>query len=158
MVFTFFYGDILRPQSYYLSATVKIPLIMFLYLLVPQHNQILRILPPGIFSIGLALIYYFHKTPPEIIGFDSLYTGIIFVNLVGIYFSNEIYVKDYRFYCLSNCVTLTGLYNRRYFKRKSQEEWKNCYHHHHPISIALIDIDFFKYFNDTYGHLYGDQA
>jgi len=152
------YSDIIRPQSYYLSSTVEIPVIMFLYLLVPQHNRLLRILPPTIFSIGLVLIYYFHKVPPETLGFGSLYIGIVFVNLLGDYFADKMYFKDYLLYCLSNGDELTGVYNRRYLEKKSKEEWSRCHRHQKPISVCLMDIDFFKDFNDTYGHQCGDEA
>lgn len=53
---------------------------------------------------------------------------------------------------------LTGLYNRRYFFTKLQEEISRAKRHKYPISCLLIDIDFFKRVNDTYGHLSGDRV
>ncbi|MEA4907650.1 MAG: GAF domain-containing protein [Anaerolineaceae bacterium] len=52
---------------------------------------------------------------------------------------------------------LTGLYNRRYFIEAGQREFKRARRHDTDLSLALIDIDFFKNVNDTYGHLAGDH-
>ncbi|TGN20248.1 diguanylate cyclase DgcR [Leptospira idonii] len=51
---------------------------------------------------------------------------------------------------------LTGLYNRRYMEERVDQEFQRCKRHSHPLSIAMIDIDFFKSVNDTYGHDVGD--
>ncbi len=52
---------------------------------------------------------------------------------------------------------LTGLYNRRFFMDKLREEAKRNERFNHPLSIILIDIDQFKLYNDTNGHLKGDD-
>lgn len=51
---------------------------------------------------------------------------------------------------------LTGLYNRRQFDTVLEAEWKKYQRYNHPISCLLVDIDFFKAVNDTYGHKTGD--
>ena len=51
---------------------------------------------------------------------------------------------------------LTGLYVQSYFKERLSEEIVLSRRHKLPLSIALIDIDHFKNFNDTYGHKAGD--
>ena len=53
---------------------------------------------------------------------------------------------------------LTGLYNRREFEKIIKKEWKNAIRKFTPISIIMLDIDNFKEFNDTYGHLAGDNC
>jgi diguanylate cyclase (GGDEF)-like protein len=150
------YANAVNLQSSYIGSTAGIPIVMFLYILIPQHNGVLRIIPPLIFSVGLTFIYHFFKTSLDPVGFGAMYVGIIFVNLMGAYFADKMYFKDYLLYCLSNCDELTGVYNRRYLEKKLRKEWKTCYEEKKAISCCLIDIDFFKNFNDTYGHLRGD--
>ena len=53
---------------------------------------------------------------------------------------------------------LTNIYNRRAFNRFIKEELKRCKRQKTPISLALLDIDYFKLLNDTYGHLEGDNC
>lgn len=53
---------------------------------------------------------------------------------------------------------LTGLANRRTFDQDVLMEWKRAQRDRNPLSILLIDVDFFKSYNDTYGHLAGDDA
>ncbi len=51
---------------------------------------------------------------------------------------------------------LTGLWNRRYFFEKCEPVYKKCQEIGHGIALALLDIDYFKKVNDTYGHEAGD--
>jgi diguanylate cyclase (GGDEF)-like protein len=51
---------------------------------------------------------------------------------------------------------LTGLYNRRVFHERLQEEIERANRYERPLSLLMIDIDHFKMQNDTHGHLWGD--
>lgn len=53
---------------------------------------------------------------------------------------------------------LTGLYNKRYFKIKIEEEISRAKRNNKFLSFIISDIDFFKKYNDTYGHHAGDIA
>ncbi|WP_374318014.1 sensor domain-containing diguanylate cyclase [Aquabacterium sp.] len=53
---------------------------------------------------------------------------------------------------------LTGIANRRLFDTTLEREWGNAQKTGLPLSVALIDVDFFKQYNDLYGHLQGDQC
>lgn len=53
---------------------------------------------------------------------------------------------------------LTGLANRRKLDEDIQLGWKQCCREQHPYSLILLDVDFFKRYNDRYGHLMGDEC
>ncbi|MBT3204859.1 MAG: diguanylate cyclase [Gammaproteobacteria bacterium] len=59
---------------------------------------------------------------------------------------------------LSNTDMLTNIANRRYFDKKLSQQWKLMGRVKKPISLILCDIDFFKTYNDTYGHQKGDTC
>jgi len=53
---------------------------------------------------------------------------------------------------------LTGVPNRRAFDQALRGEWRRCTRALDPLSMIMVDIDDFKRFNDTFGHLVGDAA
>lgn len=59
---------------------------------------------------------------------------------------------------LSLTDALTGLYNRRHFNAELEREFMRSKRYGGNLCIAIIDIDFFKKINDTYGHLCGDYV
>ena len=58
---------------------------------------------------------------------------------------------------LSITDSLTGLFNRRYFEERFYEELHRSERHNLTFSLTMLDIDDFKLFNDTEGHLAGDE-
>ena len=53
---------------------------------------------------------------------------------------------------------LTGLANRRQFDESAEFEWQRSIRNGEPLSILVVDVDFFKAYNDACGHLCGDDA
>jgi len=53
---------------------------------------------------------------------------------------------------------LTGLFNHRYFQETLKQEFVRARRYSNPLSLMILDIDFFKRFNDTWGHLLGDRV
>lgn len=59
---------------------------------------------------------------------------------------------------LSQTDGLTGVANRRHFDQTLRHTWRVHIRHQQPLTLLLIDIDYFKKFNDTYGHIAGDDC
>lgn len=53
---------------------------------------------------------------------------------------------------------LTGVANRRMFDAVLERGWSDARRHQQPLSLIMVDIDFFKQYNDYYGHLQGDEV
>ncbi len=59
---------------------------------------------------------------------------------------------------LASTDSLTGVANRRTFDHILDQEWKRSYREKYPLSLILADIDYFKLYNDYYGHQKGDDC
>lgn len=59
---------------------------------------------------------------------------------------------------LSKIDDLTNLYNRRFFNEIYEKEWYKAVNNQSPLGMLMIDIDYFKKYNDTFGHLKGDKC
>lgn len=53
---------------------------------------------------------------------------------------------------------LTGVHNRRFFEKEYKRVWNHFREEDKSYGVAMFDIDFFKRYNDTYGHIEGDQC
>jgi diguanylate cyclase (GGDEF)-like protein len=53
---------------------------------------------------------------------------------------------------------LTRLYNRRHFDDRLVKEWSRCQRNKENLAVIIFDVDYFKSYNDSYGHQYGDNC
>lgn len=70
----------------------------------------------------------------------------------------ELELMNKRFEEMSKLDPLTNLPNRRYFEERFTQEWFRAERTQQPLAILMIDIDFFKKYNDTFGHVKGDDC
>ena len=84
--------------------------------------------------------------------------SLLFILYVYYYFyqTNKKYI--YTIEKLSITDGMTQLYNRRYFDLIIEQQLKLLHRHKEKFIFMLLDIDFFKQYNDTYGHQAGDEA
>ena len=67
--------------------------------------------------------------------------------------------RDFEYqYKLATTDGLTELYNHRYFQDTLKKQLETAKRYNQPFSLIILDIDFFKKFNDTYGHQAGDAV
>lgn len=70
----------------------------------------------------------------------------------------QLQITNFELQRLTNTDGLTGISNRRYLDEYLGAEWRRARREQKELSLLLIDIDSFKFYNDTYGHVAGDHA
>lgn len=72
--------------------------------------------------------------------------------------TSELQLANEQLIILSVQDGLTGIANRRMFDHYLAKEWRRAMREQLPLSLIMLDVDFFKKYNDTYGHQQGDRA
>lgn len=101
-------------------------------------------------------ILRFYSSIPEIIGEEDARLLNYLANLCTNAIQNTLLFQETQKLAIKD--GLTGLYLRRYFIERLDEEIKRAKETKKDLSLLLIDIDHFKQCNDTYGHLFGDKV
>ncbi len=70
----------------------------------------------------------------------------------------QIETQSARLENIASTDSLTGVANRRWLNQRLSAEWRRAIRRRSAVAVMLIDVDFFKPFNDTYGHVAGDAA
>lgn len=71
---------------------------------------------------------------------------------------SELKAANFNLENLSYTDGLTGISNRRNFDSYIEMSWNNCLNSNKPLSLIMMDIDYFKLYNDNYGHIKGDDC
>jgi len=72
--------------------------------------------------------------------------------------TEALHKANYKLSQLASTDALTGIANRRAFDEHLNKEFRRAKRNHQPLTVMLIDIDYFKKFNDFYGHKTGDEC
>lgn len=140
------------------------PIAIFLFLGLNRFSMILNII---VFCIYLG-VNYFHNhfqpitpMPVELLQVNYTINQVIIYLMIGMltYFLISLNQgMEQRMRILMETDSLTGLFNRRKYDAFSQKAYNQAYDDQTPVSVILFDIDYFKAYNDTYGHLAGDDC
>jgi diguanylate cyclase (GGDEF)-like protein len=113
----------------------------------------------AVLSSGLSV--FFMKMSGNPIGDTPMVVQVVVFMIVGsisgVFQRENNKLHDYLFRA-SLTDRLTGLYNFGYFTKRMAEEISRADRYKHSIGLIMIDIDYFKKFNDTYGHPRGNQV
>lgn len=111
---------------------------------------------PLIFKKETLGVINFHRPEADSFSEEELRLLKLVANQIALAIENaKLYTKARD---LSVKDELTGLYNRRHFQTVLQIEWKRAVRFHRNLSLLMVDVDFFKKYNDTFGHLQGDKV
>ncbi|MCP2606532.1 sensor domain-containing diguanylate cyclase, partial [Candidatus Aminicenantes bacterium AC-708-I09] len=102
----------------------------------------------GVINLESKKLNDFSDHELEIFTSIASYLGIIF----------ELYLTNQKLHHLSITDELTDLYNYRYFYNRLEQEIERAKRSDQFLTVVLLDIDFFKEYNDTFGHKAGDKA
>lgn len=141
-----------------------------------RHSVVLEHIPETCYirvDLGFAEIL-----PSEVAAFPLMYKdkvlGVMMIGTFGHYQAEEQplieYLANQIAITLDNALThekverlsvadgLTGLYNRRFLSVRLEDEYSKAVRYATPFSVLIMDVDFFKRVNDTFGHQVGDNA
>lgn len=121
------------PTAFGLSFTIYTVYVLFAYELMRMNYYWIKIVSPVAFAIFAFILAVIIKYLIKSRDFDAQYK-------------------------LATTDGLTELYNHRYFQEQMQNQVSHSKRYGVPLSLIIIDIDFFKKFNDTYGHQSGDAV
>ncbi|MBI3752465.1 MAG: diguanylate cyclase [Deltaproteobacteria bacterium] len=102
--------------------------------------------------LGLLCAY---KNRPDVFGREDLELLKAVSEHVALALENARLYKETKMMAITD--GLTGLYNHRYFVARLKEEIKRAGRYDRPLSLIIMDIDYFKQYNDTHGHQAGDE-
>lgn len=123
-------------------------------------STIFAILSTSLFAIGYLFISYYVMELYNIwIPVVMPIIAIILAFALSFLAKYLIKSRDFEYqYKLATIDGLTELYNHRYFQETLQNQIELSKRYNQPFSLIIVDIDFFKKFNDTYGHQAGDAV
>ena len=133
----------------------RVPQLLDLWVMVVASVQVLEValsatLNGGRFDLG----FYLGRIYGLMAG--SVVLLVLLIELGRLY--GQIADKQKELRRLSAADPLTAIANRRSFDEALQREWRQALTDRTTLALLLIDVDFFKPFNDGYGHLVGDRC
>lgn len=186
-IMVYFVSFLYLPVTYYINGGhngvgILYYLMMTIYISFYFEGKKLLLILGSIFAFYISTIIIGYIFPQLIIEYASdlsrlidIVISFVSVSIVVAILANTIFVsyriekdnnqelleelekQNSKLELLSTMDQLTGVYNRRYYLKALEDEFKYFEKTNKHFYVMMIDIDDFKMVNDTYGHLYGDE-
>lgn len=154
-------NNFIRKVDRSYTITLSILLALLIASIVSRVSSVLyaSIVSLSTYFIYLLVAYYAMR-------FENLWLEIIYPLIFSIFGFTFSYIfkyivksRDFEYqYKLATTDGLTDLFNHRYFQEQIRQYVNNCKRYNNEFSLIIIDIDFFKKFNDNFGHQSGDAV
>jgi len=127
----------------------------------------LRILPASacgwITFCAYIAMEVFTGMPASVLLYNGFFLGTAnVIGSVGGYFlesaTRQSFLSQMQLQDMAEKDFLTGLLNRRAFSARAENSWRQALREKHAIGVAMMDVDYFKRYNDHYGHAAGDET
>ena len=112
----------------------------------------------GFYTLALLFAVYIALMHVSSLKFNRRLTHALKLRFENEKLAMELARSNAKLMQLADMDPLTALYNRRSMDRFFHNEWKRHCRNRRPLSLLFVDIDFFKQYNDTYGHHEGDHC
>jgi diguanylate cyclase (GGDEF)-like protein len=136
--------------------------VFFVYFFLGLRFQP-AVLTTGSIFIGFITVSIVEGAPGVALMYNALF--LIFANIIGGVGSYNLeynkrlgFLEGRELEFLATRDSLTGLSNRKAFDEHQRRAWDHCQRERIQLAVALIDVDHFKVYNDTYGHQAGDRC
>ncbi|MGB3623112.1 MAG: diguanylate cyclase, partial [Ketobacter sp.] len=155
------------------AVTIYVVMVVYAMSKMRFYNTVAWCVLGGLLNLSITAWFNLHQS------FFEFQTFFIFANVIGMGITYIIEHRERAMFLqgllldidkaekdllnqhlerLSREDALTGLANRRYFDECLKMEWSRCMREKKPLSVILLDIDYFKQYNDLYGHQSGDHC
>lgn len=154
-------GSIIQKVPSLISIVITILLAIITILCVMKINSMPIAVGTSITIYTLYVIFTYFAMEFRNLWFEIIYpiNFALFTLIFAVIIKYLIKSKDFdQQYKLATTDGLTELYNHRYFQEQLQNQILHSQRYDVPLSLIIIDIDFFKKFNDTFGHQSGDAV
>jgi diguanylate cyclase (GGDEF)-like protein len=128
------------------------PLVLFLMGMILQQKD------EGYYPLLALFVIYILQMYISSIKFNKRLANALHIRFENEQLADKLVKANAKLVDLADKDELTQLHNRRSLVRYLGSEWNRHYLSQSPISLLFIDIDYFKQYNDTYGHERGDQC
>lgn len=143
------------PMFLLFSLPIVVPSVLYLAIVLKDEGWLLSSVSLGWYLFMVSTARRFGEFATRALGYE--YENVALVaeleeqNRRAEVLAEELIV-------LSNTDSLTGVFNRRYFDERVENELQRAHRLEAPLSLILADVDFFKIYNDSMGHMEGDKC